>query len=132
MIALDSSALIAVATKEPDWEIFRDMLVTMDCLVGAPTLLETHMVLSSFKPLDPTIFLQTIRNLPNLDVVAFDHRHLDQACLAFDRYGKGRNAASSLNYGDCLAYAVAKVAGIPLLFKGQDFHATDIQPAIAP
>jgi len=46
------------------------------------------------------------------------------ACLAFDRFGKGRRPAG-LNFGDCMAYAVAKAHDAPLLFKGDDFSRTD-------
>jgi len=44
---------------------------------------------------------------------------------AWRRFGKGRHAAS-LNFGDCFSYALAKVTGEPLLFKGTDFPKTDL------
>lgn len=47
---------------------------------------------------------------------------------AFDRFGKGRHPAA-LNFGDCFAYACARQAGVPLLYKGDDFPRTDIEPA---
>jgi ribonuclease VapC len=50
------------------------------------------------------------------------------AIEAFARFGKGRHPAS-LNFGDCFAYACAKHAGVPLLYKGDDFPQTDIEPA---
>jgi ribonuclease VapC len=34
-----------------------------------------------------------------------------------------------LNFGDCMAYAVAAVAGLPLLYTGNDFAQTDIPAA---
>lgn len=48
------------------------------------------------------------------------------AVEAFARFGKGRHRAD-LNMGDCFAYACARVHGVPLLFKGNDFGFTDIQ-----
>lgn len=48
--------------------------------------------------------------------------------IAFGRYGKGRHPAA-LNYGDCLAYATAKVAGLPVLATGDGFAETDLEPA---
>jgi ribonuclease VapC len=48
---------------------------------------------------------------------------------AFSVYGKGRGHPAGLNFGDCLAYALAKVCAEPLLFKGNDFSHTDIQTA---
>jgi ribonuclease VapC len=56
---------------------------------------------------------------------------VDQARLAlevFKRFGKGRGAPASLNYGDCFVYALAKALGAPVLFKGNDFAQTDIEP----
>jgi ribonuclease VapC len=47
---------------------------------------------------------------------------------AWWRFGKGRDPAG-LNFGDCLAYAAARVAGQPLLAKGRDFVKTDIELA---
>ena len=51
------------------------------------------------------------------------------ARIAHQRFGRGNHPAK-LNYGDCFAYALAKVAGEPLLFKGNDFAQTDIIPAL--
>ena len=50
------------------------------------------------------------------------------ALEAFDRFGKGRHPAA-LNFGDCFAYACARLAGAPLLYKGDDFPQTDIETA---
>jgi len=51
------------------------------------------------------------------------------ARTAFDTFGKGRHPAG-LNFGDCFAYALARVTGLPLLFKGEDFSRTDIPRAV--
>ena len=61
-------------------------------------------------------------------VVPFGASHWSIAAEAFIRYGKGRHPAA-LNYGDCMTYATAKVAGAPLLFVGDDFAQTDIAAA---
>lgn len=45
--------------------------------------------------------------------------------------GKGRHRAG-LNSGDCFSYALAKVSGTALLFKGDDFVHTDIPRAVLP
>jgi ribonuclease VapC len=58
----------------------------------------------------------------------FGEEHRLVADQAFARYGKGRHPAA-LNYGDCMAYASAHIAGMPLLFTGNDFARTDIAPA---
>jgi ribonuclease VapC len=130
VIAVDSSALIALAIKEPEHLAFLQLLRSQDCLIGAPTLLETHMVLN--RSITAQGYLSTLLSFPNIEVVAFDAEHLAAARTAFDRYGKGRHPQAALNFGDCMAYAVAKVRGAPLLFKGGDFLATDIEPALTP
>jgi ribonuclease VapC len=60
--------------------------------------------------------------------VAFDPEQLGLARSAFRRFGKDRHAAG-LNFGDCASYALARWSGEPLLFKGTDFSATDIEAA---
>lgn len=54
-----------------------------------------------------------------------------EARRAFSQFGKGRHPAG-LNYGDCFSYALAKVQGAPLLFKGEDFPRTDVTPFALP
>jgi ribonuclease VapC len=61
-----------------------------------------------------------------LRVLPFTEDHAREAVTAFLRYGKGRHAAG-LNFGDCMAYAVARVEGAPLLFTGGDFARTDVE-----
>jgi ribonuclease VapC len=57
--------------------------------------------------------------------IAFGELHWLEALEAFRRFGKGRHPAA-LNFGDCMSYATAKLAGRPLLFVGDDFTRTDI------
>jgi ribonuclease VapC len=64
----------------------------------------------------------------NIDEVPFDEQHWRAAVTAFRRFGRGRHPAQ-LNFGDCLTYAVAKLAGEPLLFVGGGFAKTDLEPA---
>ena len=61
-------------------------------------------------------------------IVAFTESQARLARAAFVRYGKGRHPAM-LNFGDCIAYALARETGEELLFKGADFSQTDIAVA---
>jgi ribonuclease VapC len=54
------------------------------------------------------------------------------ARFAYEVYGRLARHPAKLNFGDCMAYAVAKRLNAPLLFKGDDFIHTDIKPAIRP
>ena len=53
---------------------------------------------------------------------------MEAARQAWRRFGRGNHPAG-LNFGDCFAYALARVAGEPLLFNGDGFTRTDIAPA---
>ena len=63
-----------------------------------------------------------------IQVAPFGEAHSRQAVEAWLRFGKGRHAAS-LNFGDCLSYAVARLARRPLLCVGEDFPKTDLEIA---
>jgi ribonuclease VapC len=65
----------------------------------------------------------------SLTITPFTATHHEIAVDAFRRYGKGRHPAS-LNFGDCISYALSKATGEPLLFKGDDFSQTDIKRAL--
>ena len=58
-------------------------------------------------------------------------QHAHHGLEAYAKYGKGLKSKAGLNYGDCFSYALAKVTGAPLLFKGGDFSETDITSALA-
>lgn len=63
-----------------------------------------------------------------VELVPIGDDHFRLALDAFERFGKGRHPAA-LNMGDCFAYACAKAARQPLLYKGEDFAQTDIEAA---
>ena len=44
-------------------------------------------------------------------------------------FGRGRGSPARLNLGDCYSYALAVATGEELLFKGEDFAATDLAVA---
>jgi ribonuclease VapC len=129
VIALDSSALLAIALREEERDAFTNIIGTNRCIIGAMTALESHMVLRERMGADGVAFLDDVLAQPQIALVGFDGSLLPIARLAFDRYGKGRHRAA-LNFGDCMSYAVAKANDLPLLFKGDDFSHTDIRPAL--
>lgn len=128
-MVLDSSAIVAILLVEDDYSLFLKAVKGNPCRVGAPTVLEVAMVLAGRIQLEnPQELLDGFLMMAEVEVVPFGYQHLSVARAAFVRYGKGRHPAS-LNLGDCLTYAVAKVAGEPLLFKGNDFSQTDLVAA---
>jgi ribonuclease VapC len=128
-VILDSSVIVAIALREPGYEGLVDKIRSAEALgVGAPTLTEAGMVLSGRLGIEPQALLDRFLRDFGVVPVVFGERHWREALEAFWRFGKGRHAAS-LNFGDCLSYAVAKLSGHPLLFVGDDFSHTDIEVA---
>ena len=128
-MVLDSSAIVAIHLREPGHERLIDRIDAAEVVVvGVPTLLETAMVLTTRLGHDARPMLFAFLRRLDAEVVPFNQEHLDAALSAFIRFGRGRHPAS-LNFGDCMAYAVASVAGMPLLFSGEDFKRTDIAQA---
>lgn len=128
-IAIDSSAWVAIRFKEPGYELLFEKVTRADTvLVSGPTVLEIAIVLARRFVVDPRHSLTSDFETYGVQVVPLNQRHADVAIHAFLRYGKGRHPAK-LNFGDCLSYAVASLAGIPLLSTGDDFSKTDIEAA---
>lgn len=126
---LDSSAIIALVLREPGWERIVDRLGSAPtCAVGAPTLAETGIVLTAKMGAAARGALARLLQEADMAVVPFGDDHWRVAMDAYRRFGKDRHPAG-LNFGDCLTYAVAKLADQPLLFVGNDFRKTDIEAA---
>lgn len=123
---LDSSAIVAVVFKEPGFETVLDKIAAADIVaIGAPTAAETAIVLQA--RLGRTSRGALARLLQEWDVlvVPFGDHHWQQAVDAYERFGRGHHKAA-LNFGDCLSYAVARLADQPLLCVGDDFAKTDL------
>jgi ribonuclease VapC len=129
LIAVDTSALIAILFDEPEAARFVALIEAAGtALVGTPTALETRMVALGQSTPEVAQEAATMLSMPPFEFVPFTIAHLEVASAVFECHGKGR-ARARLNYGDCMSYAVAAVAGCPLLFKGDDFSHTDIESA---
>lgn len=128
-VMCDSSAVLAILKEEPGHRRLHPRLEGADVLaIGAPTLFETAMVaIGRFGSEGEALVGQFLEDW-KIEVRPFGERHWLVADDAFVRYGKGRHPAA-LNYGDCMTYASARLAGMPLLFTGNDFARTDIAPA---
>lgn len=124
---IDTSAIVALLLDEPKSQAIVDALEKADtCRVGAPTLVETTMVMTGKMGDDGRTYLHALVYERNFDVLSFSDAHWHIAQSAFVRYGKGRHSAG-LNFGDCLTYAMAYVADEPLLCVGNNFAQTDLE-----
>jgi ribonuclease VapC len=130
VIAVDTSAIVAIALKEPEARLFAEMIGSEEIVIGWPTVLEAHMVLAGLPLRRGLDVLDMIMRAPRAQLIPFAAEAFAAAAAAFGRYGKGRGHVANLNYGDCMAYAVAKVHRVPLLYKGGDFANTDVASAL--
>ncbi len=126
IMILDSSAVVTLLLRHPGYEEVFEVLAGADVLgMGAPTLTETGVVLGARLSLDPSPLLGRFVQEYGVEVIPFGESHWWEAMEAFQRFGKGRHRAG-LNFGDCLTYAIARLAHEPLLFVGDDFPHTDL------
>jgi ribonuclease VapC len=124
---LDASAILAVLLGEPCAERAIEHIGVSDVVAaGAPTLVETAMVLSNRLKRDGRPLLNAFVQGADLEIIPLSQEHVEIAIDAFQRFGKGRHSAA-LNFGDCLTYAVAHIAQLPLLCTGTDFPKTDLK-----
>jgi ribonuclease VapC len=130
---VDTSALVAVWRDEAHAAQILDVLVTASTrAISAASLVEVYCVLDDRG--DPAERHRLDRFLDELgvDVPPFTSRQADLARQAYRDYGRGSGHPAALNFGDCFSYALAAERAESLLFVGQDFIHTDIEPAWLP
>lgn len=126
---IDTSALLAILLGEPDSGRYEDAIAgAWPRRMSAIALLEAAMVVESRSGAKAGHELDVLLEKAAVELVPVTSEHANAARLAWRRFGKGNHRAA-LNFGDCFAYALAKTTGEPLLFKGEDFSHTDIEPA---
>ncbi len=128
---IDTSAVIAVLNQEDDWgEYDAAPREASAPLMSAATYVGLGLVVDRVG--DPSISRRLDRLLEawGVEVVALTASQARTARAAHRDYGRGSGHPARLNLGDCFAYALAADSGQPLLFKGEDFSKTDIDPAL--
>lgn len=127
---IDTSAVAAILFAQSDAEIYAGAIAqASSCKISAANFVEVSVVIEAqtkeagSRQLDSFIRRAGIAIEPVTEEQAYIARQ------AYADFGKGRHAAG-LNFGDCFAYALAKVTGEPLLFKGRDFGRTDVETAL--
>ena len=126
---VDSSALLAVLLREPDSERYETAIATAaGCRMSAVNLLETSIVVEGRGGAAAGHELDAFLERAGIEPAPVTTEQVQVARIAWRRFGKGNHPAR-LNLGDCFAYALAKSAGEPLLYKGDDFSRTDIEAA---
>lgn len=125
-MVVDTSALLAVLFREPEaYRIARSIASDPRRLASAFTVLETAIVVEARKGEPGGRELDLLLHKMDLESVPLTASHVEVARDAWRKFGRGKHPAN-LNIGDCCAYALARVSGEPLLFKGDDFVRTDV------
>jgi ribonuclease VapC len=128
-MVLDTSAVVAILLNEPERHRFIRLIATAPVRqLSAASRVETTLVIEGRKRDAGRADLDLFLSEAEVEIVPVTLEQVELACEAFRRYGRGRHPAG-LNFGDVFAYALAKVTGEPLLFKGEDFAKTDIASA---
>jgi ribonuclease VapC len=131
-MVIDASGLLAILLDEPERRAFNEAIEAADArAMSVATLVELSIVLESRSGAEGLRDLDLFVVRAGIELVPVDLEQAHEARRAFSRFGRGRHPAG-LNYGDCFAYALARVRGEPLLFKGEDFSQTDVLPLRPP
>ena len=131
-VIVDTSALVAILHEEADAELYAESLRSAERIrISAGTLLEAGIVIDGNRSPLLSRRLDELVNAVPLVVEPVTREQALIARAAYRDYGRGSGHPARLNFGDCFAYALALATGEPLLFKGDDFHHTDITPALA-
>ncbi|HXW22539.1 MAG TPA: type II toxin-antitoxin system VapC family toxin [Rhodomicrobium sp.] len=127
MIAVDTSALMAILLSEPEGDACAAVLeAEPHVLISAGTMAEALIVAARRNLRDE---MQTLFEDLAFEVVSVTPAAARRIAAAYERWGKGVHPAG-LNFGDCFAYETAKEHECPLLYIGDDFAQTDIVSAL--
>lgn len=122
---VDSSVLVAIIFAETEAQrLLQAMDEAPSVSLGVPTFLETEIVIGGRLGFGARKLHQLLSHF-EANLVPFSALHGEEALRAYEKFGKGRHKAA-LNFGDCMTYAVARLAQEPLLCVGDDFRHSDL------
>jgi ribonuclease VapC len=127
-MVIDTSALLAILLNEPERRTFNEMIESDPVrFVSAASFLEAAMIFDDRFGYEGERDLKFFLMEAAIEVVDVTLEQVERARRAYRRFGKGNHPAA-LNFGDCFAYGLSMTSGEPLLFKGNDFARTDVEP----
>jgi ribonuclease VapC len=131
VIAADTSAIAAIVFAEREREAFVQVIrQAQRVLISTVSVVEVRMVVHGRRGQRAVVLVDDLLRLPMFEIVPPGPAEMDAAYAAFVAFGKGSGHPAALNFGDVFSYALAKVRGLPLLYKGRDFSETDIASAL--
>lgn len=127
MIAVDTSALMAILLNEPEADACAAALEADDLLISAGTVAEA-LIVAGLRNVGEEL-TQLIDGI-GFEIVAVTPASARRIAAIYEKWGKGVHPAA-LNFGDCFAYEVAREHGCALLYVGEDFSRTDVESVLA-
>jgi ribonuclease VapC len=128
-MVIDTSAVVAILENEPERARFVRLIAADELRqLSAVSRVECTCVIEGRKRDAGRADLELFLREAAIEVAPVTADQAEIACEAFRHFGRGRHPAG-LKIGDVFAYALAKVTGEPLLFKGDDFTRTDVASA---
>lgn len=128
---VDTSAFVSILINEATADAcIAAILDSPEPLIGAPNMLEATIVLRRRGDTQVEGDMASVQRDLGLGIAPFTGQQYDIARQAHRLYGKGTGSKAQLNFGDCMAYALATAYGQPLLFVGDDFRHTDVKAAL--
>lgn len=130
MIVVDTSAIAAIVFGEAERDRYSNLIQHADrALISTVSAVEARRVVHGRRGERAVVLADDLLRLPVFEIVPPGKAEMDAAFAAFLAFGKASGHPACLNFGDVFSYALAKVRGLPLLFKGDDFSQTDIAVA---
>ncbi|WP_225725109.1 MULTISPECIES: type II toxin-antitoxin system VapC family toxin [unclassified Nocardia] len=128
---IDASALVAIITDEPGYEVFLDRIKKANArMMSVVNHFEVAIKVDRLRsPVLTRRFAEFVRDA-DIELAPVSVEQMTIAREAYRDFGKGSGHPARLNLGDCFAYALATVTRRPLLYKGNDFVHTDIKSAV--
>jgi ribonuclease VapC len=131
-VIIDTSALVAILRAEPEAAVFADAIESAGARrLSAASYVEVGAVIDRAGDAIASRRVEELLAVSSIEIEAVSASQARIAREAYRDFGKGSGHPAGLNFGDCFSYALAKVTGEPLLFKGEDFQHTDIASALA-
>ncbi|HET6468054.1 MAG TPA: type II toxin-antitoxin system VapC family toxin [Geminicoccaceae bacterium] len=134
-LVVDTSAIVAALAEADYTRYLLPLQNAAQVSMSAVNVYESRLILTGRRDgrprFDPALIgkFEQLLTILSVQIVPFDAEQAMLAHAAYLRWGKGFHPAA-LNMADCAAYALSRLRREPLLFKGENFAATDVELAL--
>ncbi len=127
---VDTSAVLSVLLDEPAALRILEAIVDASApRMSAANWLEVAMIVEERGGRLASLRLDEFFRAARIEIAEVTVEQASAARNAWRYFGRHKHSAR-LDFGDCFAYALAKTSGEALLYTGEDFARTDVEPAL--